>query len=244
MSKEILAPMPGTIINILVSEGDEVLEYQEVVILEAIKMENAIPSPEGRVVKEILSPEKVGANVTVPYKEDVIPFLDELDGLARDIGAVNTIVKRGDRLVGYNTDAGGFLRALKEKGEFDPRGKRVTMIGAGGFARAISFVMIKAGVISLFLYDIEIERAERRADAGGDRDFHRRAGGELHAVEVGIGVEPAVLSVDICPHRRLMRRIAEPAIEVVGHQQGAGGELGRVRRRGRRRRHVRGVRDA
>ena len=53
MSKEILAPMPGTIINILVSEGDEVLEYQEVVILEAMKMENAIPSPEGGVVIEI-----------------------------------------------------------------------------------------------------------------------------------------------------------------------------------------------
>ncbi len=53
MSKEILAPMPGTIINILVSEGDEVLEYQEVVILEAMKMENAIPAPEGGVVKEI-----------------------------------------------------------------------------------------------------------------------------------------------------------------------------------------------
>jgi biotin carboxyl carrier protein len=53
MSKEILAPMPGTIINILVNVGDEVLEYQEVVILEAMKMENAIPSPEGGVVKEI-----------------------------------------------------------------------------------------------------------------------------------------------------------------------------------------------
>ena len=116
-----------------------------------------------RVVKEILSPEKLGANVTVPYKEDVIPFLDDLDGLARDIGAVNTIVKRGDKLIGYNTDAEGFLRALKEKGGFDPQGKRVTMIGAGGVARAISFVMIKAGVTSLFLYDIEIERTQKLA---------------------------------------------------------------------------------
>ena len=53
MSKEILAPMPGTIINILVSEGEEVLEYQEVLILEAMKMENAIPSTEAGTVKEI-----------------------------------------------------------------------------------------------------------------------------------------------------------------------------------------------
>ena len=53
MSKEILAPMPGTIINILVNAGDEILEYREVIILEAMKMENAIPSPESGVVKEI-----------------------------------------------------------------------------------------------------------------------------------------------------------------------------------------------
>ena len=53
MSKEVIAPMPGTIIDILVKEGEEVLEYQEVIILEAIKMENAIPSTEAGTVKEI-----------------------------------------------------------------------------------------------------------------------------------------------------------------------------------------------
>ena len=53
MSKEIKAPMPGTIINILVDVGDEVLEYQEVLILEAMKMENAIPSAEAGTIKEI-----------------------------------------------------------------------------------------------------------------------------------------------------------------------------------------------
>ena len=52
MATEILAPMPGTIVNVLVKEGDEVLEYQEVVILEAMKMENAIPTPEAGKVKE------------------------------------------------------------------------------------------------------------------------------------------------------------------------------------------------
>ena len=53
MATEIIAPMPGTIINILVKEGDEVLEYQEVIILEAMKMENAIPTPEAGKIKEI-----------------------------------------------------------------------------------------------------------------------------------------------------------------------------------------------
>lgn len=53
MSKEIQAPMPGKVIDILVKEGEEVMEYQEVLILEAMKMENAIPSTEGGVIKEI-----------------------------------------------------------------------------------------------------------------------------------------------------------------------------------------------
>jgi biotin carboxyl carrier protein len=53
MATEILAPMPGTIVKVLVKEGDDVLEYQEVVILEAMKMENAIPTPEAGKVKEI-----------------------------------------------------------------------------------------------------------------------------------------------------------------------------------------------
>jgi biotin carboxyl carrier protein len=53
MSKEILAPMPGKVVEILVSEGDDVLEYQEVLVLEAMKMENPIPAPEGGVVKSI-----------------------------------------------------------------------------------------------------------------------------------------------------------------------------------------------
>jgi biotin carboxyl carrier protein len=53
MSKEVVAPMPGTIINILVNVGDDILEYQEVIVLEAMKMENAIPSTEAGTVKEI-----------------------------------------------------------------------------------------------------------------------------------------------------------------------------------------------
>ena len=63
-------------------------------------------------VNGIRQPEKLGANVTVPYKEAVLPLLDEIDDLASSIGAVNTIVKRGGKLVGFNTDAHGFIKAL------------------------------------------------------------------------------------------------------------------------------------
>jgi shikimate dehydrogenase len=121
------------------------------------------PENLSKVVKGLSSADKLGANVTVPYKEDVLKLLDELDGLASDIGAVNTIVKRENKLVGYNTDAGGFLRALKEEGRFYPQGKKVTMIGAGGVARAIGFILIKHGIKSLALFDIAVERAQKLA---------------------------------------------------------------------------------
>ena len=80
-----------------------------------------------------------GVSVTIPHKSAVIPLLDEVDGLARRIGAVNTVVNDQGRLVGYNTDAKGALKALKEKIELP--GKTCLIIGAGGAARAIGFIL-------------------------------------------------------------------------------------------------------
>jgi shikimate dehydrogenase len=78
-----------------------------------------------------------GLNVTVPYKERVIPYLDTLSPLAQKINAVNTVVITKERkLIGYNTDAPGFMSHLVELG-FNPAGKRVAIMGAGGSARAI-----------------------------------------------------------------------------------------------------------
>ena len=79
-----------------------------------------------------------GLNVTIPHKVAVIPLLDELEPLAKKIGAVNTIVNEGGHLRGYNTDAGGFLKALMERG-FKLDDKNIVILGAGGAARAISF---------------------------------------------------------------------------------------------------------
>ena len=117
------------------------------------------PSELGAAVERLRSAERLGANVTVPHKEAVMPSMDELDDLALGIGAVNTIVNRGGRLVGYNTDAGGFLRALRKEGGFDPAGKRAVLVGAGGVARAAGFALARAGVKSLFITDIIAERA-------------------------------------------------------------------------------------
>ena len=116
-----------------------------------------------KAIDLIRQPSCLGANVTIPYKEAVIPLLDGLEGLAPDIGAVNTIVKKDNRLIGYNTDAGGFLRSLREEGRFDPKGKKAAMIGAGGVARAIGFMLVRSGIQSLAIFDIDLERTRKLA---------------------------------------------------------------------------------
>jgi len=105
----------------------------------------------------------LGANITIPYKERVIPLLDELDELVVRIGALNTIVNRDGKLFGYNTDAPAFIRALRRDGDFEPRDKRVVLLGAGGVARAASFALIKEGVRWLTIANRTLGRAERLA---------------------------------------------------------------------------------
>jgi shikimate dehydrogenase len=115
-------------------------------------------------VNDLRKPQNVGANVTVPYKEAVLPLVDEVDELAGSIGAVNTIVKKDDRLLGFNTDAYGFIEALDKEGHFDPAGKRVVILGAGGVARAVGFVLVQRKVASLAITDGIFERASALAE--------------------------------------------------------------------------------
>jgi shikimate dehydrogenase len=107
----------------------------------------------------------VGFNVTVPHKEAVCPLLDEVTKSAASIGAVNTVVNRGGRLAGYNTDAEGFLRALKEEGAFQARGKRALLLGAGGSARAVAFALAQEGAEVLTIANRTLERAQALAQA-------------------------------------------------------------------------------
>ena len=85
-----------------------------------------------------------GISVTLPHKSAVISHLDEVDDLAKKIGAVNTIVNVNGHLVGYNTDALGALKALEEKIQLS--GKICIVVGAGGAARAIGFILKQKGV--------------------------------------------------------------------------------------------------
>ncbi len=106
-----------------------------------------------------------GVNVTVPHKQAVIPLLDRIDPAAATIGAVNTVVVEDDRLVGYNSDAPGFLEPL---GDIGDRAGRGVVIGAGGAARAVVHALASAG----FRVDIanrDVNKAEALATELGGR---------------------------------------------------------------------------
>jgi shikimate dehydrogenase len=117
-----------------------------------------------------------GFNCTIPHKVAVIPFLDELGASASLMGAVNCVVRRGDSLVGENTDGKGFLESLRPIR--DPRGARVLLLGAGGAARAIAVELALAGARSLTVVNRSPERGQGLVDllAGKVRE---RVGGQL-----------------------------------------------------------------
>jgi shikimate dehydrogenase len=104
-------------------------------------------------IQSLRASDMLGANITIPHKTAVLPWLDECDPQAARIGAVNTIVNRNGRLCGYNTDAPGFLRALREKtaASFALRGSRVVLLGSGGAARAAAVALLDSQVSSLVL---------------------------------------------------------------------------------------------
>ena len=101
-----------------------------------------------------------GVNVTIPHKQNVIPYLDELSEEAELIGAVNTIVNDNGRLIGHNTDGRGFIRSLKEESDFKAQDQTALIIGAGGAARAISFQLALEGVDKLLITDLDLSKAK------------------------------------------------------------------------------------
>ena len=92
----------------------------------------------------------LGANISMPYKKKVLPYLDQLDESAQLIGSVNTIVQRDGRLTGYNTDGLGFFKSLPKT--FSIKNKKLVLLGAGGAARAIVLEAIRQGVEEIHLF--------------------------------------------------------------------------------------------
>jgi shikimate dehydrogenase len=125
----------------------------------------------GAAVDRLRHPSVLGANVTIPCKEKVIPLLDELSDTALLIGAVNTVVNRGGRLMGFNTDVEGFIRALRQDADYGLRNRKVVLLGAGGVARAVVFALLNEEVRSVTVFNRSLERGRRLVSS-----FARAAG--------------------------------------------------------------------
>jgi shikimate dehydrogenase len=102
-------------------------------------------------VASLRAPEMLGANVTIPHKTAALEYVDDCDPLAARVGAINTIVNRDGRLVGYNTDVGGLMQALAaNKGHpFHGPGKNAIILGTGGAARGAAVALLGSGVAEL-----------------------------------------------------------------------------------------------
>jgi shikimate dehydrogenase len=152
-----------------------------------------------------------GVNVTYPYKEAVLPLLDELSEAARMIGAVNTVVVRDGRLIGHNTDVSGFERAAAALLAESPG--PVAVIGAGGVGKAAAVAMAKSGVSGLRIFDLDRAKAAALADivapltdsvvAGTVAEAVSGANGLVNGTPVGMlpnresPVDPALLRSDL-----------------------------------------------
>ena len=130
----------------------------------------------------------LGANVTVPHKQAVMEHLDQIDALATRIGAVNTIVNEGGRLLGSNTDAAGFIDSLRDEAGLNPSGLEAVLVGAGGAARAAAYALAIEGAASLTIANRTLDRARTLADEVG---------------RTGLKAQALALDDDELPHRCL-----------------------------------------
>ncbi len=137
-----------------------------------------------------------GYSVTIPHKVMVMDFLDEIDEVAKNIGAVNTVVNDGGVLKGYNTDWLGCMKAIED--ELKIKGKKALVVGAGGAARAVAFGLKEKGCGELVVLNRTVEKAEVLAKIVGadqfgkldDLDLYRSA--EIVVNTTSVGMEPNV----------------------------------------------------
>lgn len=109
-----------------------------------------------------------GANVTLPLKEQALSLCSGLTARAKRAGAVNTLIRHGDRWDGDNTDGIGLVHDLTERRRLDLRGRRVLMLGAGGAARGVAPALLDAGIAELWIVNRTPEKADALSDALGE----------------------------------------------------------------------------
>jgi shikimate dehydrogenase len=148
--------------------GDPVLHSKSPLIqntmLKALGMDYIYlcqPVPRGRLadwVYAAMVTDYAGFNATMPYKEDLLPMMDELDEDARRCGAVNTVAIRDGRLLGFNTDGGGFVAMLAQNG-ISVEGKEIVLLGAGGAAKAVALKLASCGAKQITICNRTKEKA-------------------------------------------------------------------------------------
>ena len=146
-----------------------------------------------------------GFNATMPHKEDLLPLLDEIDPAAKIAGAVNTVCLRDGKWVGFNTDGAGAVAALRDGLGIDPSRLTVTLLGAGGAAKAVALALSQAGAARVFVCNRTLSRARelcahdplgRLSPAGFDPDTLCRM-----AEQSQLLVNCTNLGMAGCPHQ-------------------------------------------
>lgn len=152
------------------------------------------PKDLGAAVEAIRALNLVGVNVTIPHKVAIVPHLDTLSEHARFVGAVNTVVNRDGVLEGHNTDGAGFVRSLRKEAQFEPRGRRLLILGAGGAAQAIAVQLALEGASELIIANRTFEKAVQLAE------LVERAGGRARAVAFNELTAQVVAECDAVVH--------------------------------------------
>jgi shikimate dehydrogenase len=111
-------------------------------------------------IDEVRGDDFLGANVTIPHKERVVPMIDKLTEEAQQTGAVNTLTREGRRLVGHNTDVPGFVAALDKLVGRQKMPRQAVVLGAGGGARAVVYGLIRAGFQRVIVFNRHLHRGE------------------------------------------------------------------------------------
>jgi shikimate dehydrogenase len=133
-------------------------------------------------INRLRQPQNLGANVTIPYKETTLHLVDEVDDFASMVGAVNTVANRLGKLLGFNTDAYGFLKALRDDAKFKPENKRAIVIGGGGVARAVAFALLQEKISSLIIANRTLAKAESLAGSLAKHAANNKISAEIAAV--------------------------------------------------------------
>lgn len=194
------------------------------------------PDGLGDAVKAVRALSLGGVNVTVPHKENVIPFLDEVSEEASFIGAVNTIRNDNGRLTGYNTDGRGFMQSLAEAG-INAAGTKVLIAGAGGASRAVGYYLCKEAA-RVYIYDVDTPKAESlvrhlnalkgnalQADSGSvkSRDFFQGLDIIINATPLGLkSGDPVPVDTSLLSNKHIVCDLIYKETPLLGEASGIG----------------------